>query len=388
MNNKGTALWREWGAPELSPLAVKVQARLAKGLPVQDFITSNPYDHGFQFNPELLKEILRAAEARARRYTADPLGNIAAREAIAAYHGDNTSPDQVILTPGTSMAYFYLFRLLAREHGELLCPAPTYPLFDDLAKIAGLTVRRYHMDKALDADGTTRWAIDPKELEFQITPRTCAIVLVSPHNPTGSIINADEMEAIARVADAAGVPLIMDEVFRTYTRNENAAVPRPSEFGCHLTLTLNGLSKSHYLPGLKAGWIVVEGEAQPREAMMHALEYMSDSFLPVQEITQAAIADLLSPQAWAEAHRLAHLQRFALEKRIASSPSRCIAIPQAGPYICLPFEGKNTADEDRVVSQMLEQHGAFFHPGNLYAFPVPCIVATVYNQSSWPQFNS
>lgn len=209
----GVPLWREWGAAELSPLASRVQARAAQGLHVEDFITANPYDHGFRFNGELLKEILGNAGTRAARYAADALGNFYAREAIAAYHGNGVSPAQVLLTPGTSLAYFYLFRLLAQTHGEVLCPAPTYPLFDDLAKIAGLRVRRYHLDKTVDDHGVTRWIIDPGELKFQITPRTCAIVLVSPHNPTGTIINDEEMASVCRIADSAGVPIIMDEVF-------------------------------------------------------------------------------------------------------------------------------------------------------------------------------
>lgn len=383
----GEALWREWGAPETSPLAAAAQARLARGLPVHDFISSNPHDHGFRFDAELLKEIMEKAGATAGRYAADPLGNKTAREAVAATHGAGTSPSRVVLTPGTSLAYFYLFRLLARTQGEVLCPAPTYPLFDDLAKIAGLRVRRYHLEKNTDTNGTTRWAIDPRELEFQITPRTCAIVLVSPHNPTGTIISETEMAAVCGIANTAGIPVIMDEVFRTYTRSKNMAVPRPSEFGCRLSFTLNGLSKSHYLPGLKAGWIMVDGHAAAAAEMLNALEYMSDTFLPVQEITQAAIADLLGPPALAEADRLSNLQRTALEYRLANASGWPTETPQAGPYICMPLIDTATADENRVVERLLEKEAAQFHPGHLYAFPDSCLVSTIYNQTRWPDAN-
>ncbi len=382
--SRGQPLWREWGTPEASPLARKLQARVDAGLPVQDFITANPYDHGFRFDADLLKEVLAEAGARSARYSADPLGCLAARKVIAARHGNSIIPTQVLLTPGTSLAYFYLFRLLAREHGEVLCPAPTYPLFDDLAKIAGLRVRRYHLDKTTDASGTTRWVIDPMELEFQITPRTCAIVLVSPHNPTGTIINETEMGAICEVANRANVPLIMDEVFRSYTRLENAQVPRPGSFGSRLSYTLNGLSKSHYLPGLKAGWIVVEGETAAYAPMLNALEYMQDSFLPVQEITQAAIPNLLGSRAMTEVYRLSALQRARLEGRLGRTVGWNVSIPEAGPYLCASLEQPKFSDENQLVEFLLEEHGSHFHPGYFYAFPKPCFVSTLYNDNPWP----
>jgi aspartate/methionine/tyrosine aminotransferase len=375
----GLPLWREWGEAELSPLAAKVQARLASGLPVHDFITTNPYDHGFRFDEVLLGEFLQKAGNGASRYAADPLGRVTARGAVAAFHGNGVAPAQVVLTPGTSMAYFYLFRLLARPGGEVLCPAPTYPLFEDLAKIAGLNVRRYHLEKSVDVQGTIRWIVDPRELEFQITARTCAIVLVSPHNPTGTIISHNEMSSLCRVADQAGVPLILDEVFRSYIRQRHTPVTRPSELGSGLSFTLNGLSKSHYLPGLKAGWIVVEGDAPATGAILNALEYMSDSFLPVSEITQAAIPDLLGPDGLAEVARLSALQRTALETRLLQTRNYKATVPEAGPYLCMELSPERFQDENAVVYHLLEEKGALVHPGHLYRFPDPCLVATIYN---------
>ncbi len=376
-------LLKAWGESELSPLATIVSARRARGDVVEDFITANPYDHGFRFSPSILGEILGRATYDAQRYSAEPLGRLAAREAVVRLYG-GISPEQVMLTPGTSMAYFYLFRLLAKPGGEVLCPAPTYPLFNDLARISGLKVRRYHLHRTGSDDGTTRWALDPEELQFQVTPRTCAIVLVSPHNPTGTITNHDEMAAACVVAEAAGIPLIMDEVFRTYRRDEGAPVLRPSACGTGLSIVLNGISKSHYLPGMKQGWMVVEGDKDEAGPLMNALEYMSDSFLPVNEIAQTALPDLLSGDAIQEAGRLADLQRERLSWRLQNTSGWPVAVPEAGPYICVPLEHER-ADDDVVVSQLLTGHGALFHPGNLYDFREPYMVATAYNQAPWPE---
>jgi aspartate/methionine/tyrosine aminotransferase len=396
-------LVHQWGEPEMSALAAAESARRAAGLPVDDFITAHPYDHGFRFNENLLAQIVARATQRSVRYAADPLGQLAAREAVVQFHQAESaghsqlvSPANVLLTPGTSIAYFYLFRLLAGTHGEVLCPAPTYPLFDDLARIAGLQVRRYHLHRTLTAEGLCRWVVDPGELAFQIRPQTCAIVLVSPHNPTGTIINAAEMDSIAEVANRAAVPLIMDEVFRNYSRTAGAPVPRPSEHGSRLSFTLNGLSKSHYLPGMKAGWIIAEGEKTAVSPMMHALEYMSDSFLPVQEITQAALPELLGPEAMAEARQLQTLQRERLSARLANAGEWPVAVPEAGPYVCIPLEqilagdpgSAHTHSDEQVSLGLLENYGAHFHPGSFYQFPDPWLVATAFNQADWPPLDN
>jgi len=375
-------LLRDWGEPEASWLAALVGERRAAGLPVEDYITANPYDFGFRFSPELLSKIFATATVDSARYGADPLGRLASREAVAAWYGSRVDPSQILITPGTSMAYFYLFRLLAGNHGEVLCPVPTYPLFDDLARIAGLAVRRYHLQRTVTGEGVTRWIADPRELEFQITPRTRAIVVVSPHNPTGTVTRAQEMTALCEVANRAGIPVIMDEVFRTYTRDPQQTVPRPAECGAAVSFTLNGLSKSHYLPGLKLGWLVAEGTDSDRiRRMMHALEYMSDSFLPVSELTQTALPQLLGEAGRVEAERLADLQRARLDYRIENSWFGMSAdLPEAGPYLCVPVTDSMGQSEDAVVTDLLENKGCLFHPGGLYGLP-GYLVGTVYNSA-------
>jgi len=371
----------DWCAPEPSALARAIEERHAAGLPVEDCITAPPQDHGFEFSPRLYTEAMAAAVADTARYQAAPLGLASARRAVAAFRGGGATAEQVWLTPGTSFAYFALFRLLARPHGEVLCPSPTYPLFDDLARLAGLSERRYHLHRQAGVSDQVHWSLDPEEIAFQITPRTCAIVLVSPHNPTGSIASQGELQHLAEAALRAGVPVIHDEVFRTYTANEGAQVPRMPDVCPHegLWLTLNGLSKSHYLPGLKAGWMVAEGDGARVSRFMAAVEYLADTFLPMPEYTQAALARLLQPEAIAEAERLAALQRHALQTRLAQLKAGGWAAdaPESGPYICCPLPAG--ADPEDAALNLLQRHGVLLHPGSLYGLPEPALVGTVFN---------
>jgi hypothetical protein len=363
-------LLEAWGAPQPSGLARAIAQRRAAGAPLRDLVSANPQQEGFEFDQELLAGILRDAAEAARFYRPDPRGQSAAREAVAEYHG-GAAPESLLLTPGTSVAYWYAFRLLAADGGEVLCPSPTYPLFDDLARVAGARVRRYHLRR----DGA-RWAMDPEELAFQVTPRTRAIVVVSPHNPTGTVASSNELAALAEVARRHGLAVIFDEVFREFLHTA-PRVPRPAEFGVPLALTLNGLSKMLSLPGMKAGWMVAEGDdAVLRGRFQNAAEYLSDTLLPVSELTQAAIPRLLR-EGRGEAARFAALCTERM--RALVEQWACIGVsaglPDGGPYLAVPV-GQSAGKLDDSLLALVRELGIVVHPGRLYGIDQPSIVMT------------
>ncbi len=373
-------LLREWGDPVFAPLALALEERRRCGQPVFDFIQANPQEHGFEYPQEKLARILLEALQKARYYRPHPRGQFAAREAVAAYHG-SASPEQVVLTPGTSMAYWYTFRLLARPGGNVLCPAPTYPLFDDLARLAGLETRSYH----LDCTPSGEWRLNPEEIEFQVTGRTCALVIVSPHNPTGMVANEHELQEVASVAARHHLPIIFDEVFREFLHTA-ARVPRPSEFGAPLSITLNGLSKMLSLPGLKAGWMVVEGtDTKLVQTFLEALEYASDTFLPVNEIVQSALPDLLAPDSLAISHEFAGEYRRRMQSLVKEWHAHGVsmAVPEGGVYLPIALPPAVSADEDFVLA-LLKNRGIYCHAGTSYAMPAPSLITTCVPRPPWP----
>ncbi|RMH31302.1 MAG: pyridoxal phosphate-dependent aminotransferase, partial [Candidatus Hydrogenedentota bacterium] len=327
-------LLEEWSDGVPSPLAKAVEAKRQRGVPIVDLITANPHEHGIEFPADRLEQIMIEATRAARIYRPDPRGQLAAREAVAAYHG-GVAPDQVVLTCGTSMAYWYVFRLLARPGGNVLCPTPTYPLFDDLARAAGLNVRSYHLSRGPGG----AWHIDTEEVEFQITPRTVALVIVSPHNPTGQVASASELARVAEIATRHRLPVVFDEVFREFLHTA-AEVPRPGSYSLPFAITLNGVSKMFALPQLKAGWMVVEGsDSVLVNKFLTALEYLSDTFLPVNEMVQAALPRLLSPRGFSEVARLAAMYRQRMESLIQAWRAHGIpvAMPDGGVYAIVPL---------------------------------------------------
>jgi len=369
------------GASLSSVLASALDERRARGLPVFDFIQANPQEYGFEFPNDLLREIIAEACRAARFYRPDSRGQLPAREAVAAFHGDGVGPEAIVLTPGTSMAYWYCFRLLARSGGEVLCPAPTYPLFDDLARLAGLRTRSYHLDR--EDDGC--WRIDPAEVEFQITRHTCAIVVVSPHNPTGMVASAGELQALAAIGARHGLPLIFDEVFREFLHTADC-VPRPGECGAPLSITLNGLSKMLSLPGLKAGWMVVEGADRALvRRFLAALEYAADTFLPVSEIVQGALPRLLAPPSIGYARTFARLycERMSALIEAWRAAGLPLAMPQAGVYLPVPLPEKTASDEE-IALRLLRESGIYCHAGSSYAMPFPSLITMCVPAPPWP----
>src|SRR6266487_4658332 len=275
------------GGPK-NPLYVLHERLKTEGHPIVDLVRGNVNEQGIVYPPEILQEILARAGNRARVYRPDSLGQWPAREAIAQYYGSlRVPPEQILITPGTSVSYWYCFKLLAERGDEMLCPQPSYPLFDYIARLAGVEMTHYRLQES------RQWAIDLDYLENQITSRTRAIILISPHNPTGQVADAEQLRGLAEIAARHSLPIISDEVFSEFIFDMET-FPAVATTGAPLVFTLNGLSKLFALPGMKIGWMAVSGDEDLVRKSIAALELMSDTFLPVNEIAQFAVPEIFN----------------------------------------------------------------------------------------------
>ncbi len=239
-----------------------------------DFTQSNLTRAGFVY-PEI-------ALPSAPVYEPDPRGLESARMAVARYYGEKIPASRILLTASTSEAYSYLFKLLADPGDEVLTPRPSYPLFEYLARLESIEMRQY----PLRYDGA--WHIDFASLEKLITPRTRAIVIVNPNNPTGSFLKHDELERL----ESLGIPLISDEVFSDYGFGADQDRVRTIAGDRRvLSFSMSGLSKIAGLPQMKLGWIVTSGP--DHEEALRRLELIADTYLSVAAPVQLALPALL-----------------------------------------------------------------------------------------------
>ena len=333
----------------------------AGGQDVRDLISGSINEQGFVFPQDLLEEALVRGSRQCEIYRPDSFGQRQARAAISAYYrsaGYAIDADRILITPGTSLSYWYCFKLLADEGDEILCPCPSYPLFDYIALLSGVRLIPYRLDEA------RQWTIDIDHLEACVSTRTRALVLISPHNPTGHVAAPDEIAALADVARRHNLAIISDEVFSEFLLGKEA-LPRPAGSAAPLVFTLNGFSKMFALPGLKFGWMAVSGESDKVRQALRALELISDTFLPVNEIIQAAAPDIFKCgqiMATEFASRIRECWKHT-EAILADGRRFHYVRPDGGFYVTLKLED---LDEEQAAELILKENHLLVHPGYFY----------------------
>lgn len=343
--------------------------RLASGQQVTDLVSGNAQDQGLRFPAQSLQKAFLAGLGKSKIYHPDPFGLKKARQAISRYYraeGLEISPEQLLLTPGTSLSYLYAFKLLGDSGSEFLCPLPSYPLFDSIAALANVRLRSY----ALRPEGG-RWAIDWQNLTESMTERTRALILISPHNPTGAVASAEEVKRLGRLAKERDLAIISDEVFSPFVFSpsygkEACPFPRPASTPAPLVLTLNGFSKMFALPGFKIGWMAVTGEASRVQKAITVMEMISDAFLPVHEAAQAAVPAIFqSGRAFLHGFQAEVRRRMAAAtQKLSQYPVFEYVAPEGGFYFTIRLTKK--LDDERFAYEALRRHGLLVHPGFFY----------------------
>jgi len=345
-------------------LSALLEAKRRSGARVLDLTESNPTRAGLSAPPDLLSSLTRPASLV---YEPAPFGLAGAREAVAADYarrGVVVPPDRILLTASTSEAYGFLFKLLCDPGDEVLVPRPGYPLFEYLAHLE--SVRAVPYESGHDGE----WHLSPSSLAAAAGPRTRAIVVVSPNNPTGAFLKRDELLATTAFAAERGLALVADEVFADYAFAEDPRrAPSVAADGPALAFALGGLSKSCALPQLKLAWCAIAGPLALRREAWARLEVVADTYLsastPVQHAAPAILArreELQSPVRT----RLAENLR-GLRARLGPRSPASLLEPEGGWYAVLRVP-TTLPDEERVV-RLLEERDVLVHPGYFFDFP-------------------
>ncbi len=295
-------------------------------------------------------------------YEAAPLGHGAARRVVAERQrarGLDVADRAVVLTASTSEAYGLCFKLLCDPGDEVLVPSPSYPLFDHLAALDSVRTVPYPL---VHAGG--EWVIDLSALRARVSPRTRAVVLVSPNNPTGSFVSRAELAAVA----ALGLPVVSDEVFTPYPLEARAdRAGSALEQSAVLTFSLGGLSKEAALPQVKLAWMVVGGPPPAVDEALGRLEVAADAYLSPSASAQVGLEDLLACTTAPDAlRRRVRSNLRALRDALADTAATVLAVEGGWSAIVrLPA----VLTEDDWAHALLEQDGVLIQPG--WFFDVP-----------------
>lgn len=351
---------------KLSPnrFAQALEIARSSGEPLLDLTVSNPTRCDFAYGHEA---ILKAFENPALlSYDPQPKGLLSAREEVARYYHDDhrvsVDPESLVLTTSTSEAYSYVFRLLCNPHDEVLVPKPGYPLFDFLADLQDVTLIPYSLEYAHG------WFVDFHSVGEALTPRTRAILLVHPNNPTGSYVSEEELRRFNQVCQERNLALIVDEVFLDFP----FAGPARKTFAANhdsLTLTLSGLSKIAALPQMKVAWIAATGPQAVVRPALDRLEIIADTFLSLNAPTQWAFPVLLAQRHSLRKQLLERIRenRALLQSALTGRGSAELLDADGGWYGVLKIHD-NRSDEE-LATRLLQQHRVVVHPGHFYDFP-------------------
>lgn len=365
MSERPTALTFSSRLPpiiEANELSAAIGAARAGGVDFVDLTESNPTSVGLPCPEHILEPL---ADVRAQRYRPEPFGLWTAREAVASEasrRGAAIHPSQVVLTASTSEAYSWLFKLLCDPGDAVLIPQPSYPLFEFLTRLEGVTPESYR----LTYHG--RWEVDLDSLE-QAPAGTKAVLAVSPNNPTGSFLSRRDVAGVIDVCQRRRWALIVDEVFADYPIDVERPITDLAARAEVLTFTLGGASKSIGLPQVKLGWTLVGGPAAARKEALAALEVIADTFLSVSTPVQVAAPALLKDGAFVRAriHQRIRDNLVVARRQIADYPA-CDLLPVEGGWSVI-VRVPASRREEAIVLDLLEQEHVLVHPGFFFDLP-------------------
>ena len=327
-----------WSAP-LNRLTI---ARRQHAGDLLDLTETNPTRASLPYPHDALAEAL-ARGARAS-YDPDPRGLRSAREALAEHL--RCDAGDLILTASTSEAYSFLFKLLCDPGDVILTFTPSYPLLEHLAALEMVELRTCPLEFH------KRWEIH----DVPLTPRTRAILVVNPNNPTGSFVTRHEQDALA----ALRVPIISDEVFLDYPIDDEGTTFVRDDV---LTFTLGGLSKSAGVPQFKLAWIRVSGPG--KDEALNALELIADNFLSVATPVQVALPAVLD-LASETRDGIRQRTKRNVEMLRQSVPPSVRMLPVEGGWSAVIRVPRLMSDEELALA--LLDRGVVVQPGFFFDF--------------------
>ncbi len=301
----------------------------------------------------------------------DARGILPARLAVAQHYQARglagVGPDDVYLGNGVSELIVMALQALLNAGDEVLIPSPDYPLWTGAVSLCGGSAVHYRCDEQAG------WAPDLEHVAASITPRTRALVIINPNNPTGAVYSRETLLALLELARQHDLLVLADEIYDQILYDgavhEHTAALAPDL----LVLTLCGLSKTTRAAGFRSGWLVVSGPREDAAEYLEGLELLANMRMCPNVPAQYAIATALSSPdgitpLLLPGGRLREQRDFAWQRMNEIPGVDCVK-PQGALYVFprLDPEVHKIRDDQQFVIDLLEQqhllitHGTGFN---------------------------
>ena len=357
--------------------ATKMEER---GLRILKLNIGNPAPFGFNAPEEVIQD-MRDNIVNSQGYS-DSRGIFAARKAIMQYA-------QIKKIPGVTMKDIYtgngaseLIQLslhaLLNDGDEVLVPSPDYPLWTACVNLSGGKAVHYICDEQSD------WYPDIGDIESKITPKTKALVIINPNNPTGALYPREMLEQLVDVARRHELILFSDEMYDRLVMDGLEHISTAALAPDLFCVTFSGLSKSHMACGFRVGWMILSGNKEIAKDYMAGINMLSNmrlcSNVPGQSIIQTALGGYQSVNEYIVPGGRIYEQREFIYKALNDIPGISVVKPKATFYAFPKMDTKrfNILDDQKFALDFLREKRVLIVPGSGFNWKEPDHFRVVY----------
>ena len=333
----------------------------------------NPAPWGFEAPEEIIRDVIHNIP-ESQGYS-DSKGLYSARKAVMQYTQqigiEGVDIDDIYIGNGVSELVVMAMQALLNNGDEVLIPAPDFPLWSAAVNLCGGRPVHYLCDEGAD------WQPDLADIRSKITPRTKAIVVINPNNPTGAVYERAMLESLVDIAREFDLVVLADEIYDKITYDDAEYIPMASLAEDLLMLTMSGLSKSYRVAGFRTGWLIVSGAKLRAQDFIEGLDILASmrlcSNVPTQHAVQTALGGYQSIYDLTRSGGRLHEQRdLAWELLNAIDGITCVK-PKGALYLFPKIDTKkfNIKDDEKFVLDLLIKEKVLVVQGTGFNWPEP-----------------
>ncbi|MDR3073034.1 MAG: pyridoxal phosphate-dependent aminotransferase [Clostridiales Family XIII bacterium] len=362
------------------PIADKAAKMMREGIDILALNTGNPPAFGFRA-PQAVVDAIQSGTITAEGYS-DSRGIPDAIEAIRKYEESKgiqgLQYEDIYTGNGVSEMISVAVQALIEDGDEILIPMPDYPLWTSVAILSGAKVVHYVCDEQ------AAWSPDIEDIKRKISPRTKAIVLINPNNPTGANYAKEILLDVLEVARRNGLLVFSDEIYDRLLMDDEVHYSAASLAPDIPMVTFNGLSKSHMIPGFRCGWMCMSGDKMRARNYMEGVHMLASMRLCAnvlaQSVIKAGLADPYNCKQYLVPGGRIYEQRECICNAIQAIPGLSVVRPKAAFYMFPKLDTRKykITSDVQFILDFLNEHHILMTQGKGFNWPEPNHFRIVY----------